>query len=139
MSMWLNLAKTDPARLREARENPELIDALFSDEDDPEQAADLHEEDYRTLAEIAEGRAAAEEDSADWTSAYPWLARATGHGCETVEEYDFGYGPAFLLTPDEVRQVADGLEREGWTRFLELGPYYAEAATEGKGMIGGIS
>ncbi|MEU3277384.1 hypothetical protein [Streptomyces antibioticus] len=136
MSMWLNLAKTDPVRLREARANPELIDALF----DAESAeADLHEEDYRLLADIAEGRAAAEEGSADWSSAYPWLARATGQGCETVEEYDFGYGPAFLLTPDEVRRTADGLEREGWSRFLELSAYYAKAAAEGKGVIGGVS
>ena len=146
MSMWLTLAKIAPPVLAEARQNPALIDALFSGGNDPtllpqgfRPGADSHGEDFRALGDIAGGRAKAEEGESDWASAYPWLARATGHGCEAVEGYEFGYGPAFVLAPDEVRQVAEGMVTEGWARFLELGPFYASAAAEGKGVIGGVN
>ncbi|MFF5965097.1 hypothetical protein ACFY64_15430 [Streptomyces collinus] len=100
---------------------------------------DSHGEDFRALGDIAGGRAEVEEGESDWRFAYPWLARATGHGCQVVEESEFGYGPAFVLTSDEVRQVAEGLVAEGWARFLGLGPFYASAAAEGKGVIGGVN
>ena len=48
-------------------------------------------------------------------------------------------GPAFVLTPDEVRQAAEGLVTEGWARFLGLGPFFSSAAAEGKGVIGGVN
>lgn len=146
MSLWLTLAKIAPPVLAEARQSPALIDALFSGGNDPallpqgfRPGLDSHGEDFRALGDTAEGRAEVEEGESDWRSAYPWLARATGHGCEVVEEYEFGYGPAFVLTPDEVRQVAKGLVGEGWARFLGLGPFYAAAAAEGKGVIGGVN
>lgn len=149
MSLWLTLAKIAPPVLAEARQNPALIDALFSGGkggNDPalvphgfRPGADSHGEDFRVLADTAEGRAEVEEGESDWRSAYPWLARATGHGCEVVEEYEVGYGPVFVLAPDEVREVAKGLVAEGWARFVELGPFYASAAAEGKGVIGGVN
>ena len=87
MSMWLTLAKIQPALLKEARERPEVVRALFSDGDDSvllphgfRSGADSHGEDFRTLGDIAAGRAEAEEGEPGWTSVYPWLARATGHG-----------------------------------------------------------
>ncbi|MFF6980006.1 hypothetical protein ACFZAV_20195 [Streptomyces sp. NPDC008343] len=144
--MGLTLVKIAPPLLEEARRNPELINALFFDRDASalvphgfRPGMDSHGEDFRALGDSAEGRAEVEEGESDWRSAYPWLARATGHGREVVEEYEFGYGPAFVLTPDEVRQIAEGLVGEGWARFLGLGPFYASAAAEGKGVIGGVN
>ncbi|MFJ8112717.1 hypothetical protein [Streptomyces sp. NPDC096132] len=161
MSMWLSLAKIEPSLLTTAREKPELIDSLFFDEDDDPGApvpgfrpvADAYGYDYRLLSDIAEGRAQAEENTTDWMGAYPWLAKASGHGCDVTEEYEFCYGPAFVLTPDEVRQVAEGLVAEGWVpstaakwdeeteddEFEDLGPFFAAAAAEGKAVIGGVN
>jgi len=76
-----------------------------------------------------------------------------------VEEFEFCYGPAFFLTPEEVRQVAQGLVAEGWTgdttagdwyqenedaeyendEFDDLGRFFAAAAAEGKAVIGGVN
>ncbi|OPC77412.1 hypothetical protein B4N89_43685 [Embleya scabrispora] len=175
MSMWLTLAKVEPSVPAAVRERPELIGTLFvdpadepdridpADRPDAEQAAALPGEfrpradsyglDYRLLAAVAESRARAEEDTADWEAAYPWLARATGHGCDVVDEYEFCYGPAFVLGPDEVRRVAEGLVAEGWSRdgraarwdgeredheLEDLGPFFAAAAAEGRAVIGGV-
>ncbi|WTW95096.1 YfbM family protein [Streptomycetaceae bacterium NBC_01309] len=135
MSMWLTLAKIDPALLPDVRSNPDLLDDLLNG-DHPED--ETHGEDYRTIDHIAEGRAEVEEGAADWREAYPWLGRATGHGSEEIEGDDFGYGPAFVLTPDEVRQVAEGLVGEGWSRFLELAPFLTRAAAEGKAVVGAV-
>ncbi|MFE5334181.1 hypothetical protein ACFRCG_48090 [Embleya sp. NPDC056575] len=175
MSMWLMLAKVEPAVPAAIRERPELIETLFfdpadepdridpSDRPDPDQAAVLPGEfrsradsfgvDYRLVAAVAESRARAEQDTADWEAVFPWLARATGHECDEVEEYEFCYGPAFVLAPDEVRRVAEGLVAEGWARdggaarwgeereeheLEDLGPFFAAAAAEGRAVIGGV-
>ncbi|GCD92686.1 hypothetical protein [Embleya hyalina] len=175
MSMWLTLAKVEPSVPAAVRERPELIGTLFfdpsdepdrndpSDGSDPEEAAvlpgafrpraDSYMCDYRLLAAVAESRARAEEGTADWESAYPWLARATGNDGDVVEEYEFCYGPAFVLAPDEVRRVAEGLVAEGWVRggraarweeeredheLEDLGPFFAAAAAEGRAVIGGV-
>ncbi|MEU1511435.1 DUF1877 family protein [Streptomyces sp. NPDC005811] len=138
MSMWLDLVRIDPELLAAVQERPELIDALFSAADDEEETdADSFGLDYRLLADIAEGRALAEQGTGDWQSAYPWLARATGHDCATVEEYDFGYGPAHFLTPDEVGEVARGLRAEHWD-LDGLVPFFTKAAAEGKAVLGGV-
>lgn len=161
MSMWLDLVKIDPALLAEIRTSPQLIDALFDEDDIPaplttavHRTADFFGHDYRLLAELAEDRAKVERNTADWHTAYPWLARATGHDCPTVEAYDFGYGPAHFLTPDEVARVAEGLRAEHWSPgarathwdpgaedrdLTELVPFFAKAAQEGKAVLGGVS
>ncbi|MFK0160663.1 hypothetical protein ACIQVK_52585 [Streptomyces sp. NPDC090493] len=148
MSMWLKLTKIEPALLMAVREGA-VLSAFRT-------RADSYGCDHRILSTIAEGRAEAEEGTTDWTKAYPWLARSTGHGCAAVEEkeYESGYGPAFVLTPDEVRQVAEGLMAEGWATtgttaadwtgesedhgLEDLGPFFAAAAAEGKAVIGGV-
>ncbi|WP_157968562.1 hypothetical protein [Streptomyces geranii] len=130
--MRLKLARIGPALLEAMREAVRPTPGLVGD-------LSFHGYDYRVLDAVAEGRAEAEEGTADWRTAYPWLARATGHGCATVEGYEFGYGPAFVLTPDEVRQVADGLRAEGWAgAFEDLDPFFAAAAAEGEAVIGGV-
>ncbi|MEU1180354.1 hypothetical protein ABZ464_22370 [Streptomyces sp. NPDC005820] len=145
MSMWLDLVKIDPAVLAAVQERPQLIDALFSEEDDPDPVvAGVHSDadsfgyDYRLLSDIAEGRARAEQGTGDWQSAYPWLARAAGHDCAVVEAYDFGYGPAHFLTPDEVAEVARGLRTEHWD-LDDLLPFFTRAAAEGRAVLGGVS
>ncbi|MEU8134126.1 hypothetical protein [Streptodolium elevatio] len=135
MSMWLHLAKVDAAVAADVRSNPDLVDDLL---DGAHPADETHGEDYRAVDQIAEGRADVEEGAADWREAYPWLGKATGEGGGEIDGTDFGYGPAFLLDADEVRQVADGLAAEGWSRFLELGPFYAKAAAEGKCVVGAL-
>ncbi|MGX2994540.1 hypothetical protein JNUCC64_09615 [Streptomyces sp. JNUCC 64] len=110
--------------------------------------------DYRSLIELAEDRARVEGDSPVWEAAYPWLARATGRGCEVVDGFGFRYGPAFTLGTAEVREVAAGLAREHWSRSVraadwdvrredqdldDLVPFFAAAATEGRCVIGGVS
>ncbi|MFF3373545.1 hypothetical protein ACFYXF_11420 [Streptomyces sp. NPDC002680] len=140
MSMWLKLTKLEPSLLKSALEEFRRTGDSFGC-------------DYRLLSAVAEGRAEVEEGTADWTKAYPWLARSTGHGCVVIEEHRFGYGPAFILTPDEVRQVAKGLVAEGWAvgataadwdgesedhGLQDLGPFFAAAAAEGKAVLGGV-
>ncbi|MFI2433065.1 hypothetical protein [Streptomyces sp. NPDC018693] len=159
MSMWLELAKIEPSLLTEVREKPELIHALFFQKDDPaplpqgfRPGPDSYGEDYRNFVATAEAPAETEEGTTEWG-----LARATGHGCEVIDGYDeFCYGPAFVLTPGEVRQVAKGLVAEGWDadeaadrdeededgevdEFEDLGAFFAAAAAEGRAVIGGVN
>lgn len=163
MSMWLTLRKIDTALLEAIRDRPELVHELFFEVDDaaPPRGfrpwADAYGYDYRTISAIVEGRAEDEEGTTDWTGCYPWMARAIGHeGGEVIEDYEFCYGPAFVLTPDEVKKVAKGLAAEGWglgasaadwgddrrdddDEFEDLGSFFAAAAAEGRAVIGGVS
>ncbi|MER5201440.1 DUF1877 family protein [Streptomyces sp. NPDC002755] len=161
MSMWLGLVKIDPSLLSALQQHPESISALFFEDDMPEPlvsgvhpTADSFGCDYRQLSDLAAGRSQAEQDTVEWQTAYPWLARATGENCSTIEEFEFGYGPAHFLTPDEVGQVAQGLAGENWTSraaaahwhteaeekdFDDLVPFFAKAAAEGKAVLGGVS
>jgi hypothetical protein len=153
--MWLTLAKLEPALLAAVRGTPGFPGTVLGGGGGEGGAVltgplgggfrpetDRHGEDCRTLDQDAEGRAEVEEDAADWRTVYPALARATGQGPETGEqgapEEQYGYGPAFVLSPDEVREVSEGLEREGWAPFLELGPFYAAAAKEGRAVVGAV-
>ncbi|MEV7008860.1 hypothetical protein [Streptosporangium sp. NPDC051022] len=156
--MWLNLAKIDAELLESVRAAPDLIGTLFSDDGRApagfRHGIDVFEDDYRTLAAVAEGRAEAEHGTTRWGGCYPWLAAATGEDGENdVEEYELGYGPVFILDPGRVAEVARGLMGEGWgfatarrgaaeeayEGFEDLGPFYAAAAREGKAVVGGVS
>ncbi|WP_157594548.1 hypothetical protein [Streptosporangium amethystogenes] len=158
MSMRLNLAKIDVELLESVRANPALIGTiLFNGGQAPagfQRETDMFGDDYRTLGAIAEGRAEAEHETAQWRKCCPWLAAATGEDGENdVEGYEFGYGPAFVLDPGQVTAVAQGLMSEGWgfgavrrdtangayEGFADLGPFYAAAAREGKAVVGGVS
>ncbi|MHC5907525.1 hypothetical protein ACVNF4_27100 [Streptomyces sp. S6] len=78
--------------------------------------------------------------TADWHTAHPWPARATGHNCPAVEEYDFGYGPAHFLTPDEVARVAEGLRAEHWALASHATRRDPEAEEpDATAVLGGIS
>jgi hypothetical protein len=64
-------------------------------------------------------------------------------------DFDFCYGPAFGMTPEEVKEVAAGLAAEPWAHealgvdddenLPGLLRFFAEAAAEGKGLVGGVS
>jgi hypothetical protein len=159
MSMWLNLAKVEPELLKAIRAQPKLLDALFFSTPSSEtQLSGFHPEtdtfgyDYRVLTAIAAGRAEDERQMTHWTESYPWLAKATGSEGEIIEEYEFCYGPAFLIAPEDVPKVAGGLAEEHWDLDLDeedrndeldvfegLAPFFATAAGEGKAIIGGVS
>jgi len=167
--MWLTLAKVNPGLFAEIRANPDLLDAIFFDEDDRpaglDERSDVFGCDYRTLSAVAEGCAEADEAGVDWREHYAWLARATGENeADHLPGYDFTYGPAFAFAPTDVQRVAEGLAEESWSLdeedarelsgnnsdeededdpefddFIDLVPFFAAAAREGKAVVGGIS
>lgn len=157
VSMWLKLAKIDVELLESVRANPGLIGTIFDSGQAPagfHRGADVFGCDHRILSAVAEARAEAEHETAQWRKCCPWLAAATGeNGQNDVEGYEFGYGPAFVLDPGQVTAVAQGLTGEGWgfgaarrdaaegahEGFEDLGPFYAAAAREGKAIVGGVS
>lgn len=182
MSMWLTLAKVSPETLRAIQERPQLMDGMFFENDEDGQAdpvpadfdpdADVLGTDYRTLTMIAEGLAEHLGSPASFEEQDTWLSKAA-HGLGDLLDYDFCYGPAFVLTPAQVAEIALGLaEEEDAVQAAggadaadpddeadpdqeiiaqaaadlddedddeDLGVFYAAAAREGKGMVGGVS
>jgi hypothetical protein len=165
MSMWLGLAKVNPELFAEIQANPHLLDAIFFDEGDRpaglDERSDVFGCDYRTLSAVAEACAEVDEADADWREHYGWLARATGENeADHLPGYEFTYGPAFAFMPADVQRLADGLATESWSLdeddarelsgtgsddeekfddFVDLVPFFAAAASEGKVIVGGIS
>ncbi|MFB6524938.1 hypothetical protein [Streptomyces sp. NPDC056399] len=145
MSMWMTLTKIEPSLVEEVLERREPLVRSST--------GDTFACDYRILHAVAEGRAEVEMGAADWTTVYPWLARAVGHGSSAVNEHGPGDASGFVLTLDEVRRVAEGLITEGWVsrnaaawavsskdRGLEdLGPFFAAAAVEEKAVVGEVN
>ncbi|MDX2564513.1 hypothetical protein PV371_33350 [Streptomyces sp. TX20-6-3] len=145
MSTWLTLTKIEPALIEQVLEGrgPLVRDS----------GGDSFACDYRIIDAVAEGRAEVETGASDWTSVYPGLAASVGHGCAVVHERGLGDASGFVLTPEEVCRVAEGLVAEGWTtrsaaawaagrqeRGLEdLGPFFAAAAAEEKAVVGKLS
>jgi hypothetical protein len=119
MSMWLSLAKVDPSVLSAVRAQPDLLDAYFEYEGEApagfDPRSDLFSCDYRTLTAIAEAKAEDAGPGTDWTEAFPWLVRATGEADGDELDYEFTYGPAFVLDVHEVPEVVAGLTAEGWS------------------------
>ncbi|MFJ2938215.1 hypothetical protein ACIO8G_36345 [Streptomyces sp. NPDC087219] len=144
MSMWLTLTKIEPALIEQALEGRGPLVRGSK--------GDSFACDYRVIDAVAEGRAEVETGAADWTSVYPWLAASVGHGCAAVDEHRLSDASGFVLTPDEVCRVAEGLIAEGWAttsaavwaassqdRGLEdLGPFFAAAAAEEKAVLGKV-
>jgi hypothetical protein len=148
MSMWLNLAKLAPADLEKVREDPQRLDRIFFEEEGEaptefDEEKDVFGTDYRTLAAIAEAM------EIDLDEGESWLSRATGSGIGAELEFDFTYGPGFVLLPDEVKQVADGLSAEEWAgealaidddeNLPGLLRFFVAAAEQRRGIVGGVS
>src|SRR5512139_3251716 len=120
MSMWLNLAKVSPELLTEIRADPELLEAIFFEEDELPDGVSIRFDvfgcDYRTLSAVAEAVAKMEDPGADWRDHFVWLSRATGDNeADHLDGYEFTYGPAFTLAPADVRLVAEGMAAEDWS------------------------
>lgn len=100
------LAKIEVGLLDAVRADPQLLDQVLGEEDVPsagfDAEADRFEADYRTLSAIAEVMPSQD-----------WFEKATG-GTESLD-YDFTYGEAFALAPQDVSEVAAGLVAEGWS------------------------
>lgn len=145
--MWLNLAKLSPTQLEQVRGDPQLLDGIFFEDgevpDDFQEESDVFGTDYRTLSAIAE---AMEIDLEDGES---WLSRATGNGIGSELDFEFTYGDGFLLSPDDVKQIASGLAKEPWAEeagkvdddenLPGLLRFFAAAARQNRGIVGGIS
>ena len=150
MSMWLNLVKLAPAELERVKAKPDLLENVFFDDGEVPLAGyseetDVFGTDYRTLSAIAE----AMEDGESLEDQESWLAKSAGNGIGDDVDYEFTYGSAYALSPDEVKQIAAGFAAEAWYAEIAdddddenlpgLVRFFATAAKEGKGIIGGVS
>jgi len=150
MSMWLNLVKLTLDDVEKVKAKPNVLDAVFFDGGTSQlasynEANDVFGTDYRTLSEVGEAMADGEELEEQDT----WLAKSVGNGLGDELDYEFCYGPGFVLSPDEVKNVATGFASEAWYADAEavdddenipgLVRFFETAAKEGKGVIGGVS
>jgi hypothetical protein len=108
--MTLYLIRVTRALAERIQAEPRLLEQVWGEGDvsNPEIAGldldnDALMEDYLGL-----GRVLAEEPQR-----YPWMERALqGTGQEVG--FEFGYGPGFVVTPQEAAEIAAGLASEGW-------------------------
>jgi hypothetical protein len=136
MSMWLSYAKLSPSSFDEVRKSPSLVEALFFDSElsppsDFDSEKDTFGEDYRSISSVLE---AMEEDVGHEAGA---LKRAMGDGAGEELEYEFCYGPGFALSPADVVTLARELAED--SDGFGIAEFFAEAAKQGKGIVGGIS
>ncbi len=144
--MFLNLAKVSEQTLSKIVESPAMLEALFFEEGanlppDYNAEADEFGMDYRSLSALAEAMAKEVELEEQDT----WIAKALGNAFGKELDYEFCYGGGFYLTPLEVKQVAAGLKEEGWHSDgddfgdEDIEKFFATAASENKGILGGVS
>jgi hypothetical protein len=91
---------------------------------------------YRTAKEI------------DFDIEESWVAKAAGNGMGQEIDIEFNYGPGFLLTPQQVKEASLGFAREAWLKEFAtvdddqnipgLIKFYAEAAKQGRFIVGGV-
>ncbi|MEV8516337.1 hypothetical protein [Dactylosporangium sp. NPDC051484] len=142
MSMSLYLVKVTPTIGERMQADPELLLQVWGAVDPVEpDIADLDEdedkllEDYLGISHIL----------LDKPDRYPWLARAL-HGTGEVVDFEYGYGPGFIVRADMAAQIVAGLAEEGWWRQGDevvtvdhaIAAFYAAAADQGRTVIGGI-
>ncbi|GAA2687981.1 hypothetical protein Apa02nite_035430 [Actinoplanes palleronii] len=143
--MNLCLAKVLPALAERIKADPDLLDQLWEESDEPEPDAEIAaiDRDHDTFLEdyLYVSREVDKEPAR-----YPWMRRALS-GTGTEIEYDFGYDNGFLVTAQEAAEIADGLALEGWWsqgQAVTLIPhaiaaFYRSAADEGRAVIGGVA
>jgi hypothetical protein len=142
MSMTLYLVKVPPAIAERIKAYPELLNQVWDEVEmtdgdlarlDPEH--DRLMEDYLSL-----GRVVNEEPDR-----YPWMRRAL-HGMGEEIAFEYGYGPGFVVTPQQAAQIVAGLAEEGWWRSGDeivtidhaIAAFYATARRNAQTVIGGI-
>jgi hypothetical protein len=136
--MWLNYAKVTPEALSSLKKSPKLVEGLFFDSAvgavagfEPDK--DVFGEDYRMITEVAEAMAGGESFYEQET----WLTRAMGHGMGEEVAYEFCYGPGFCFSAEQVQQIANGLSKEDDP--FGVSDFFAEAARQGRAVVGGVS
>lgn len=142
MSMVLYLAKMPATTAERIKANPELLyqvwdeaDVTDSDIDALDSERDKLMEDYLHLGGIVN----------EEPDRYPWMQRAL-HGTGVEAGFEYGYGPGFLVTPQEAGQIVAGSAVEGWWRVGDaivtvdhaIAAFYNSAHAAGHTVIGGI-
>ncbi|MFG1609111.1 hypothetical protein [Actinoplanes sp. NPDC049265] len=144
MSMELLLVRLTPAQQEAIAADPELLDLVFPEDEQaslPGVLASLHidadtlEENYLEISAILD----------ESVEEYEWMRKAA-NGTGTTIRFDFGYGDAFVLSPEQVAEIAAGLDAEEWLRpdsdeagsVLAVAAFYRDAAALGRGVIGGV-
>lgn len=124
--------RADPALLLQIWGEVNTVDPEIADLDDDQ---DKLLEDYLHLSRIL----------LDQPDRYPWMTRAL-HGTGEVVDFEYGYGPGFMVGADMAAQIVAGLAEEGWWRPGDevvtvdhaIAAFYAAAADQGRTVIGGI-
>ena len=143
MSMYLEYAKVSPETLKKILADDSILDAIFFGEgalpDGYNSGTDGIGLDYRMYAEIAEAMAGGTEIYDQDT----WTAKAAGNQFGTELEFEFNYGPVIYFTPEEVKQIAEGLPGEGWDPDEDyeenVARFFRVAAAEGKAVLVGVN
>jgi hypothetical protein len=144
MSMELLLVKLTPSQADTVVASPAILRDIFEDDVDAlvpplsllDFEADILDLNYLHISRYLDTEA--EEG--------PWMRKAA-NGAGTSLEFDFGYGNGWLVRPPEVREIASGIEQDGWFDpdpdlsgdILALATFYRTAAEQGRVIIGGIA
>ena len=140
MTMSLYLVKVAPVIGERIQADPGLLLQVWGEDSVDPDIADLDEdqdkllEDYLHLSRIL----------LDQPGRYPWLMRAL-HGTGEVVDFEYGYGPGFMVRADMAAQIVVGLAEEGWWRAGDkvvtvdhaIAAFYAAAVDQGRTVIGG--
>ena len=144
MGMELLLVRLTQAQQETIVADPELLDLVFpEDEHDPlpgvlaslNIGADTLAESYLEISAILD----------ESVEEYEWMRKAA-NGTGMTIRFDYGYGDVFVLSPEQVAEIAAGLDAEEWLRpdsdeaasVLAVANFYRDAAKLGRGIIGGV-
>jgi hypothetical protein len=134
--MSLMLVKVPPALAARIRAEPALLAQVWDESAGLVTAEDKLFEDYLGLSRTVD----------EQPDRFPVMFRAmNGTGDEL--DYDFGYGPAFVIEPAEAARISAGLAEEGWWRSGDevitidhaIAEFYTLAADQGRTIVGGVS
>jgi len=123
MSFWMNLAKVSPELLSAIRVRSDLLGSIFFDGGEPELPADFDKDSDTIGYQFFPGEESLDSDH--------WLS--TVHRVGETLGYKFTYGEAFAVGPNEVASIAETL-----TADSPEGALFADAAKEGKAVVGGL-
>jgi hypothetical protein len=144
MGMELLLVRLTPAQQEAIAADPELLDLVFPEDEQtafPGVLAPL-DIDADTLTESYLQISAILDESVE---EYEWMRKAA-NGTGTTIRFDYGYDDVFVLSPEQVAEIAAGLDAEEWLRpdsdeawpVRAVATFYRDAAMLGRGIIGGV-
>ncbi|MGV9314771.1 hypothetical protein ACWDR0_21685 [Streptomyces sp. NPDC003691] len=123
MSFWMRLAKISPGLLPGIRHEPGLVPDLFADDGETELPPGVDRD-----KDLLEFQFFPEQENLDHGH---WLSTAHRVG-EPLGE-DFDHGDLFAVGPDEVAGIARSLPGDS-----PVGAFFADAAREGRAVVGGL-